>query len=315
MKSFMIAAATVTLMAGSLACSPSKPAETTAPKAAEVASADVFRFHVGSLEAFALKDGDIQIPNDGKTVGVGQTKEAVGAVLASAGRSTETIDFSIQPLAVRDGGRVLLFDTGAGDATFAKAGRLVASLRAASITPDAVTDIFLSHGHPDHIGGFLTAEGASAFSKARIHISAPEWDAMRADTKQAKLVAAIAPQVDAFAPNATILPSVTAVAVRGHTPGHSAYKISSGSEALLLVGDTLHHSVVSVQKPEWTIAFDLGGDATAAQTSRRELLERASKENLRLYAEHFPFPGIGRVQKQGDTFVWAPEASAPAKTN
>lgn len=306
MKSSMIAAVALTLMA----CSQTKPAETPPPKSAEVTSADVYRFHVGSLEAIALKDGDIHIPNDGKTVGVGQTKEAVGAVLASAGRSTDTIDFSIQPLAVRDGARVLLFDTGAGDAPFAKAGRLVASLGAASITPDAVTDIFVSHGHPDHVGGFLTKDGASAFPKARIHVSAPEWDAMRADAKQAKLVAAIAPQVDAFTPNATILPSVTAVAVRGHTPGHSAYKITSGSEQLLLVGDTLHHSVVSVQKPDWTIAFDLGGDATAAQASRRELLERASNENLRLYAEHFPFPGIGHVRKQGDSFVWTAETSA-----
>ncbi|AKU98527.1 hypothetical protein AKJ09_05191 [Labilithrix luteola] len=305
MKRSLVAMAALTLFACSHGA---PPAETKAPTAAAVDATDVFRFHVGSLEAIALKDGDIHIPNDGKTVGVGQGKEAVGALLSSAGVSAETIDFSIQPLAVRDGARILLFDTGAGDASFAKAGRLTASLRAASIEPSAVTDVFLSHGHPDHIGGFVTPEGTSAFPKARIHVSAPEWEAMRADPKHASLVKMIGPQVDAFAPNATILPSVTAVAVRGHTPGHSAYRISSGSEHLLYVGDSVHHSVVSVQKPDWTIAFDLGGDAPTAQASRRALLEQASTENLRIYAGHFPFPGIGHVRKQGDGFVWVPEA-------
>jgi glyoxylase-like metal-dependent hydrolase (beta-lactamase superfamily II) len=157
----------------------------------------------------------------------------------------------------------------------------------------------------------VTPSGALAFPTARIHISAPEWTAMQDSAEQATLVAAIAAQVAPFPPNAELLPSVAAVAVRGHTPGHTAYRITSGDEQLLFIGDTAHHSVVSVQRPDWTIAFDVGGGtADTAQASRRALLQRAADERLRLFAGHFPFPGVGRVQRHGDGFVWVPEPSA-----
>ena len=93
--------------------------------------------------------------------------------------------------------------------------------------------------------------------------------------------------------------------VNGHTPGHSAYEIASGADRLLYIGDSAHHFVISVQKPDWTVEFD--GDAPIAQASRRALLQRAADQNLRLYAVHFPYPGVGRVKAQGDGFVWIPE--------
>ena len=273
----------------------------------------IFRFAVGDLEAIALKDGDIRVPNDGKTVGLGQPREAVRALLSAAGLSGDTIDFSIQPLLIRDGSRTMLFDAGAAAAPFAQAGRLPEALRAAGVAPAQVTDVFISHGHPDHVGGLVTAQARPAFPRARVHVAAPEWEAMRADPEQAALTSAIAPQVAPFAPDASLLPNVTAVAVRGHTPGHTAYRITARGESLLFIGDSAHHAVVSVERPEWTIAFDVGGDAAAAEESRRALLERAADEGWRLYAGHFPFPGVGRVQRRAGGLVWRPEAAGGAR--
>jgi glyoxylase-like metal-dependent hydrolase (beta-lactamase superfamily II) len=276
-------------------------------QAQTVASAsDIFRFKIGALDAVALKDGDIESPNDGKTYGVGQPTSRVAQVLTAAGLPSERISISIQPLLVKDGDRLLLFDTGAADASFAKAGRLPASLHAAGFAPGQVTDIFISHSHADHVGGLTGAQGGLAFPKATIHLSVAEWAAMKTDPDLARLVAAIGPKVVTFAPGAVILPgTVTAVVVAGHTPGHSAYEIASGDQRLLFIGDAAHHSVISVQKPDWTIAFD--GDAATAKASRRALLQRAADQNLRLYAAHFPFPGVGRVRAQDEGFVWVPE--------
>jgi glyoxylase-like metal-dependent hydrolase (beta-lactamase superfamily II) len=70
------------------------------------------------------------------------------------------------------------------------------------------------------------------------------------------------------------LPEIKAVATPGHTPGHSAYEISSNGEKLLYVGDIVHHYVLSVQHPDWSIAFDQ--DAAAAQAVRQKTLADAT---------------------------------------
>jgi glyoxylase-like metal-dependent hydrolase (beta-lactamase superfamily II) len=268
-------------------------------------SADVYRFKIGKLDAFALKDGDITVPNDGKTVGIGQPPATVSALLTAAGLSTETVQFSIQPLLVLTEGRIVLFDTGAGRASFAVAGRLFASLHSAGVDPAAVTDIFISHGHPDHVGGLLDANGAPAFPNATIHLAAAEWAAMKKAPDQALLVSAITPKVATFKPGEKIAPGITAIDIAGHTPGHSGAEIVSHGERLLYIGDTVHHSIISVQRPEWTIGFDV--NPAASKVSRRAILQKAADENLRIFAVHFPFPGLGHIRKQGADFVWIPE--------
>ncbi|NUO76015.1 MAG: MBL fold metallo-hydrolase [Lysobacter sp.] len=264
------------------------------------------RFKIGALDAVALKDGDIDVVNDEKTFAIGQSAQDVDALLSAAGQPTDVLHLSMQPLLVRSGAKVLLFDTGAADASFARGGRLPASLREAGVEPSQVTDIFISHQHQDHVGGLLTREGKLAFPNATVHLSAPEWDSLKGDQGAAALVAAITPKVAAFKPGAQLIPGVvTAVAVDGHTPGHSAYEIASGDQRLLYIGDTAHHFVISVQRPEWTVQYD--GDAPLAQTSRRALLQRAADGKLRVYAVHFPFPGLGHVQAKGEGFEWVPE--------
>jgi glyoxylase-like metal-dependent hydrolase (beta-lactamase superfamily II) len=98
---------------------------------------------------------------------------------------------------------------------------------------------------------------------------------------------------------------VKAVEIKGHTPGHSGYKITSGQDSLLYVGDSMHHYVVSLQKPEWSMGFD--GDKAVAAKSRAALIADSAASGQRIYAVHFPYPGIGKFEKQGDGYVWVGE--------
>jgi glyoxylase-like metal-dependent hydrolase (beta-lactamase superfamily II) len=307
----------ITLLCAACAKKPEPPATQPASSAATAtADSNASEFKIGELSAVALRDGEIKVPNDGKTFGVGHSPEEVAKLLSAAGASTQELALGIQPLLVRTGDKVLLFDTGSGTNFGPTAGKLAVAMKEAGIDPASVTDIFISHVHGDHVGGLVDTGGSAVLPNATIHLSAPEWDYLKGmDAKAASsvgldnhaaLVSAMAPKVDAFAPGSELIPGVVkAVDIKGHTPGHSGYLIGSGADSLLYIGDTAHHYIVSVQEPDWTIAFD--GDAPTAQASRKELIARSAESGQRIYAVHFPFPGLGKFTKRGDGFVWTPQ--------
>ena len=300
---------------------PVTPPAATATTAAETPPADApvedaRAFKIGELSAVALRDGGLEFPNDNKIFGLGQTPEAVGALLSAAGLPTDKLQLGLQPLLVKTSDRVLLFDTGAGTNFGPASGHLANALTAGSIDPQSVTDIFISHVHGDHVGGLVNAEGALVFPNATIHISAPEWTfltGMSADDAKSMglgtrdaMVAAMKAKVDAFKPGADLIPgTVKAVEVKGHTPGHSAYRIGPSGQSMLYIGDSMHHSIISVQKPEWPMSFD--GDQKTGAASRAALLAELAKSGERVYAVHFPFPGVGKIERRGEGFVWVAE--------
>ena len=302
-------AAAALILASITACSPE--AERAAAPAAAPATApspDAHAFRIGTLEATALKDGVIVLPNAANESPWSDTA-AARTLLTGAGQPGDAIHLSVQPLLVRDGERVVLIDTGAGG-RMGTQNRLVGSLRAAGVDPTTVTDVLISHAHGDHVGGLVGADGSLTFPNAAVRISEPEWEYMKAGAAQAgeaALLAAVTPRVQPFAPGAQVTPSIKAVPLAGHTPGHSGYEVVSGTERLLYIGDAMHSSVISVQRPDWVNGWDT--DSAAGVATRRGLLERGLAGSLRIYGVHFPFPGLGRFQRRDDGFVWVPETA------
>jgi glyoxylase-like metal-dependent hydrolase (beta-lactamase superfamily II) len=308
--------ATLAVIASLAACSrpaeqSAAPAEPTAtpeappPVIGPVAASDQVRpFTIGLFQAASIGDGSLSVPNDNKTLAINAKKADVDALLVANRLPTDVLQLSVQPLLVKTTDRVLLFDTGAAALFGPTLGKFAANLAAAGTEPGSVTDIFISHAHGDHIGG-LVLNDALAFPNATIHIQAAEWAWLKSQGRMATLTSVIAPKVAEFQPGADLVPGVKAVDIKGHTPGHSGYLISSSDQSLLYIGDTMHHFVVSVQQPDWTIAYD--GDAPTAQASRKEVIVNAATSGQRIYAVHFPFPGLGRFMKQDDKYVWVPE--------
>lgn len=267
-------------------------------------------FHVGKLSLASVSDARFDMPNDGKVFGVDAGPAAVTDVLKAAHAPTDTISLSVDALLVHDGARTVLIDTGLGPKA---GGALIASLKLAGVTPDQVTDVLITHVHGDHIGGLLTADGQPAFPKAKVRMASADWTFLQSQADMAALVKAIAPQVAAFEPGAQVTPSITAVAIPGHTPGHVGYQIVSGNARLLDIGDTAHSSIISLAKPDWTMGFD--SDAAVAKASRRETLTELAKDHEMIFAPHFPYPGVGTIAASGDGFTWLPAdlKAAPGK--
>ena len=92
------------------------------------------------------------------------------------------------------------------------------------------------------------------------------------------------------------------MALGGHTPGHVGYEIVSNGARLLDIGDSAHSSIVSLARPEWTMGFD--NDPVAGKSSRRDTLAMLAKTHELVFAPHFPFPGVGRIEASGEGYAW-----------
>jgi glyoxylase-like metal-dependent hydrolase (beta-lactamase superfamily II) len=173
------------------------------------------------------------------------------------------------------------------------------------VRPEEVTDVFITHSHFDHVGG-LAGPGGLRFPNAVIHMSAREWTFLKSQPQNAKLVLAISPKVRPFEPGETLAPGVRAIPLYGHTPGHVAYEIMSGDQRLLDIGDLAHSSIVSLARPDWAMAYDQ--DQVAGAATRVRTLDRLASNKTLIFAPHFPFPGIGTIERDGAGYVFTPKA-------
>lgn len=208
---------------------------------------------------------------------------------------------SVNVFLLRREGHLILVDAGNGG----RRGRMLATLKAAGIRPDAIGDILLTHLHGDHIGGLIDATGAAVFPKATLHVAAPERDhwqtqAGRNGVLARKVLAAYAGRVKTFAFGEAPIPGITALDAAGHTPGHTAYE----TETLLIVGDLLHAAAVQFPRPEISSTYDV--DPTQAAATRRRFYARAAASGKTIAGMHLPYPGLGKVTGDGESFRYVP---------
>jgi len=101
-----------------------------------------------------------------------------------------------------------------------------------------------------------------------------------------------------------VVPGIRVIPAPGHTPGHLAVLIDSDGDRLLHIGDAATHPV-HLEHPTLSNGFDQHPEQAAA--TRRELVDRAASEQMRLMAFHFPFPSVGHVAPRAEGgWDWSP---------
>lgn len=187
------------------------------------------------------------------------------------------------------GDKRILFDTGWGQNLKIK-GQSLDLLAAKGVQPADITDIALTHMDLDHIGGLLK-DGEAVFPNATLWISRPEFEAWtggavtgRNEDLAKKVAEKYAGRIKLFEFGDEIFPGVSTIDASGHTPGHTAYQISSGPDKMLIGGDFIHIGQIQLPLPDLSTIYDMDGEKAAA--TRRALLEKAANEKLLLSGMH-----------------------------
>lgn len=212
--------------------------------------------------------------------------------------------------------RNILFDVGAGPEFMSSAGFLTDALDAQGLGPDDITDIVFTHAHPDHIWGLVDDFDDLLFPDANYMIGQTEWDYWTnpntvdtiGDDRTTFAVGAarrldrIADQITFFNDGDEIISGVAARATFGHTPGHMAFEIRDGSDAMMILGDCIGNHHVALERPEWKAGSDQDQDMGAA--TRVSLLDQIVHDQITVLGFHLPGNGIGRIDRMGDGYAF-----------
>jgi glyoxylase-like metal-dependent hydrolase (beta-lactamase superfamily II) len=297
-------------------------AAANAPAAGKQA-ASIYRYKLGDFEMTAIHDGVWIRPIDEKFVRNVPFDE-VQKVLTDAFLPKDKLPIPFTTLLVNTGSKLILLDTGTGGQLTPTAGTMTANLVAAGIDPKRVDVIVISHFHPDHINGIKTKDNELVFANAEILVPAPEWAFWMDDAKMStapeglkgnflnvrRVFGNIAKDVRRYEPGQEVAPGITSIAAYGHTPGHTAFAVASGSQSMLVLSDTTNHPWLFAKNPEWQAIFDMDGNM--AVDTRKKLLDRAAADRMLVQGYHFPFPASGYIGRDGKGYNFVPVMWQPS---
>ena len=279
-----------------------------------VAVPSIQRLQLGEFEVTALLDGYFTLdpswilaPEPVKKLAFRQSHLLYGPV------KLQTTAFLLDT-----GMRRILIDAGTGRAYGATLGQLPESLQLTTASASQITDVVITHMHPDHIGGLLLDDGSARYPSATLWISKAEvgyWGdpekARRAEPEARpffEVAQAVVRAYDGRLRNPTsgqeIAPGLTALDATGHTAGHMVYLATSRHETLMFLGDLFVFGPAQLADPKIGMRFD--GNKMLAVRTRQRMLQRLAGESLQVAVAHEPFPGFGYIRDRGAGFEFIP---------
>ncbi len=297
---------------------PAISANAAAPMADKQAPS-FYRYKVGDVQVTVVSDGVNTFALGGNFVPNAKVED-VAAALEKAYMPKDKVSIQFGPLVINSGGKLIVLDTGNGAAALANSkgavGQFSANMAAAGFDPKAVDMVVISHFHGDHINGLLNADGTPAFANAEVLVPSVEWKFFMDDGEMSRatgermpgvfknarrvLEAGLQKKVTPYEWGKEVAPGLLAVETPGHTPGHTSYVLSSGTGKVFIQSDVTNVPYLFAANPGWHAFFDQ--DADMAEKSRRKTYDMLVADKLQVQGFHYPFPGLGNVEKDGNGY-------------
>jgi glyoxylase-like metal-dependent hydrolase (beta-lactamase superfamily II) len=267
----------------------------------------VYRRRIGDIVVTAISDGYL----DGAYEFMRDiTPQDAERILKDAFRPAPP-RISINCFVIQSAGRTALMETGSGNSMGPTLGKMPQNLAAAGIDTKSIDTILLTHMHPDHSNGLTDENGVAKFPHVELVVAERDvahWfddAAMARATERQKLRffqwarEQIAPyQKQRRDAKGEVFPGVTAEPIPGHTPGHTAYRIASKGEQLLIWGDIVHIPDIQTRRPDVYMEPDVDGAAAIAM--RKRVFDMVATDRLLAAGMHMHFPGFLNLNRRPD---------------
>jgi glyoxylase-like metal-dependent hydrolase (beta-lactamase superfamily II) len=282
----------------------------------------IYQFQLGHFRCTVCSDGQMKPPWEppweaffGVDTGVSDT--ALTAALTEEKFPRAGVALGYNCLCVETEGETVIIDTGLGSnfqgygpELSIQLGKLGPALAQANLSTSDISIVILTHLHQDHVRGALCS-GERTFPHAKhiVHtIEVAFWRDGLERPENADHAAVVASalalfdrQLRAVPYEYEVVPGIRTIAASGHTPGHMGILVHSDGQQLLCVGDMFYDSL-QLRRPDWWTRYDV--DPRQSVHTRRKLAAWAADEGMLVHAYHMPFPGIGRIRRNGQAFEW-----------
>jgi glyoxylase-like metal-dependent hydrolase (beta-lactamase superfamily II) len=283
-------------------------------------SIEIVRTKIGKFNCTIFRD--LMFKYMAKDFFINANQEELNKALEEYQIKPDNIPSPFTPILIQQDDKKILIDTGVGFSekpvvvngnSVVFRGRLQQLLEEENIKKEDITDVIITHFHPDHIGGIFNDDAKLNFPNARFHMHEDEWNYWRSSqsgNQPAQFKYFIEKNITHLKDSSLnlikgdfidVLPGITTVKADGHTAGHIAVVIHSEKENLLYISDTFLHPL-HIERLDWQTSYDM--DHEKAKQSRVKILELARKENMLVNAFHFDFPGLGRIDKSANNWIW-----------